>query len=512
MPWQPVALGGYVWRVAHYQVEALVSQSLQQIASTDQYVAPVRVRIPPRCENSASRHIDGDDVLGSAGASGDRYRSAARAEVGDRGVFDADAHHRQSQQSGVAEWMVNARNDTKLHAEVTMPCHPTRETAAASETAAAPSPFDAQSLRARLDSGGPPLVGLEEELMVVHPHTLDLLPSAPTLLERLAGDSRFKLELPACQIEIVTPPRHTIDELLEDLMQARRRLALAGEEDARMLGAGVHPSAHGEGELNLHGRYREVASEYPFVARRQMVCGLHVHVSLSGADRTLAVYNAMRSYLPLLAALATNAPIYDGGDTGLMSIRPLVAGLLPRQGIPPRLESWEQLCAELNWGAQTGRLLGVQGWWWELRIHPELATLEVRVADAQSASAETAAVAAVAASLVLRLAELHDAGELEPSAPGWRIAENRWSAVRDGAHGEMHDLVSGRPRATRELLVELIEQLQTTASAIGGEPHLTRAMRMLEHNGADRQRELLRSFDDHHAVARALTHLFLAPE
>jgi carboxylate-amine ligase len=378
------------------------------------------------------------------------------------------------------------------------------------ETAAGLSRFDAPSLRARFDSAGPPLVGIEEELMAVHPQTLDPLPSAPALLERLADDPRFKLELPACQIEIVTPPRQTIDELLQDLVQARRRLVLAIDGDACLLAAGVHPSASGEGDLNLHGRYGKVADEYRFAAHRQMVCGLHVHVSLGGADRTLAVYNAMRSYLPWLAALATNAPIYGGRDTGLMSIRPLLAGLLPRQGVPPRLESWEQLCAELAWGAQTGRLLRVQGWWWELRIHPELATLEVRVADAQSTNAETAAVAAVAASLILRLGELHDAGELEPSAPGWRIAENRWSAIRDGVHGVMYDLMSGRPQPTRELLAGLIQQLQTTTPIIGGKLHLARAMRMLEHNGADRQRNLLRSLDDHHAVARELTHLFLA--
>ena len=378
------------------------------------------------------------------------------------------------------------------------------------QTTAALSQLDVESLRARFDAAGPPLVGLEEELMVVHPQTLDLLPSAPALLERLAGDVRFKLELPACQIEIVTPPRHTLDELFEDLTQARRRLVLATGEDARLLAAGVHPSASGEGDLNLHGRYGEVAGEYPFVADRQMVCGLHVHVSLGGADRTLSVYNAMRSYLPLLAALSTNAPIYGGRDTGLMSIRPLLAGLLPRQGIPPALESWEQLSAELAWGGRTGRLLGVQGWWWELRIHAELATLEVRVADAQSAAAETMVVAAVAATLVLRLGELHDAGELVPPAPGWRIAENRWSAIRDGAHGEMYDLASGTPRATRELLVELIEELQTTTPVIGGELHLARAMRMIEHNGADRQRELLRSLEDQRAVVDELTHLFLA--
>lgn len=345
--------------------------------------------------------------------------------------------------------------------------------------------------------------------MVVHPQTFDLLPSAPALLERTAGDARFKLELPASQIEIVAPPRRTIDALVEDFGAARRRLVCALGGEASVIGAGVHPFACAEGALNSHGGYGGLAEEYGIVARRQLVCGVHVHVSLGGADRTLGVYNAMRSYLPLLAALAANAPIYEGLDTGLASVRPLVSGLLPRQGIPPSLESWEQLCAELAWGARTGRLRGLRGWWWELRIHPELVTIEVRAPDAQSTSAETAAVAAVAASLILRLGELHDAGELAPAAPGWRIAENRWSAVRDGIHGQMHDLLTGRPRATRELLAELIEQLQTTAAAIGGERHLSEAMRMLHGNGADRQRALYRSLDSKRALVGELARVFL---
>jgi carboxylate-amine ligase len=382
---------------------------------------------------------------------------------------------------------------------------------ASDETAAAPERFEADSLRARFDAAGPSLVGLEEELMVVHPQTLELAPSASALLERLAGDARFKLELPASQIEIVTPPRRTVGELVEDLVAARRRLALAVGDEARLLAAGVHPFASGEGQLNSHERYGDLAEQYGIVARRQLVCGLHVHVSLPGAERTLAVYNAMRSHLPLLAALAANAPIYEGRDLGVASIRPLISGLLPRQGVPPRLDSWEQLCEELAWGARTRRLQRIRGWWWELRIHPELATLEIRVPDAQSTAAETAAVAAVVGSLALRLGQLHEAGELEPPAPGWRIAENRWSAARDGTRGEMYELVSGRPRATGELLAELLEELRTTARSIGAEPHLAEAARMLERNGADRQRELHRSLGDDRALVEELSRLFLAP-
>ena len=145
------------------------------------------------------------------------------------------------------------------------------------------------------------------------------------------------------------------------------------------------------------------------MARRQLVCALQVHVAVGGADRTLAVYNALREHLPELAALAANAPFHAGADTGLASIRPKISEGLPRQGIPPAFASWEELAAELRWGRTAGALPELALWWWELRPHLSHGTLELRVPDAQTTIAEAAAVAAVGQALVVRLAERHDA-------------------------------------------------------------------------------------------------------
>ena len=157
------------------------------------------------------------------------------------------------------------------------------------------------------------------------------------------------------------------------------------------------------------------------MARRQLVCALQVHVAVGGADRTLAVYNALREHLPELAALAANAPFHAGADTGLASIRPKISEGLPRQGIPPAFASWDELAAELRWGTTAGALPELALWWWELRPHLSHGTLELRVPDAQTTVAEAAAVAAVAHALVVRLAERHDAGEL--GATGAHLAD-----------------------------------------------------------------------------------------
>jgi hypothetical protein len=174
----------------------------------------------------------------------------------------------------------------------------------------------------------------------------------------------------------------------------------------------------------------------------------------------------------------------------MASVRPLIASALPRQGVPPAYAGFRELAGELSWGLRAQRLHSVREWWWELRLHPELGTLEIRVPDAQSRVEDAAALVAVAATLALWLAARHRAGDLPAPAPGWRIEENRWSAARHGVHGRMADLDTGRTSWTGERLHELLETLAEHAREIGAEPHLARAHALAESNGADAQRRL----------------------
>jgi carboxylate-amine ligase len=297
-------------------------------------------------------------------------------------------------------------------------------------------------LRAPFERPRPATVGLEEEVMLLDAETLDLAPHAAEVVEAL-GDPRFKIEMPAAQLEIVTAPHATVAEAAAELAQARADLAAAAAPRYRLAGAGAHPFAAGSGPLNPGPRYEAIEAEYASVAHRQLVFGLHVHIAVRGPDRALAVYNALRSYLPQIAALAANAPFYEGRDTGLASVRSRVSGLLPRQGVPPAFESFEAYAEALRWcGFDDPRQ-----WWWELRLHPVFGTVEVRVPDTQTTVEETAAVATVIHDLVQRLAE-----RPEPAHESWRIDQNRWSACRHGLEGEMTDLVTGERRPTRELL------------------------------------------------------------
>jgi len=327
--------------------------------------------------------------------------------------------------------------------------------------------------------------------MLLDARTLELAPRAPEVLALLEGDRRYKLELPAAQIELLTPPCATAGDADMHLLAARRDLAATARRmGLRVAGGGAHPFSRPLAELNGGERYNATHAEYGVIAELQLVFGLHVHVAVGGADATIAVHDELRSWLPELAALAAAAPYYAGRDSGLASVRPQICGLLPRQGVPPALHSLSGFAAELEWGAGAG-VLEPRRWWWELRPHTVYGTLEVRVCDAQPSARIAIALAGVVHALVAHLSMLHEAGELQAPVACWRIAENRWSACRHGLAGEMTDPRTGRREPTTERVALMLDGLGHAARQVGCEAQLADARKLLHDGGeAPRMREV----------------------
>jgi glutamate---cysteine ligase / carboxylate-amine ligase len=354
------------------------------------------------------------------------------------------------------------------------------------------------------------MVGLEEELMLLDRDGFGLANRAPQVIELLDGDTRFKLELPASQLETVVPPQALVQDAAGSLVGARSALAAATEKIVRLAAAGAHPFSPGIGEVNSAERYTQIALEYGCVARRELICALHVHVAVRDADRALAIYNAVRSYLPQIAALAANAPCYEGKDTGFASVRPLIATLLPRQGVPPAFENFSAYAQALEWGSASDAFPDPTMWWWELRLNGRVGTLEFRVPDAQTTVGQAAALAAVIQALVAWLSSRHDAGEQLPVHPTWMIDQNRWSACRHGLEGAMVDLDTGESRPTRARLEALLADIEPAALKLGSRTELAAAERMVRRNGALEQREVF-SDGGAHGVAEWLAQRFLDP-
>ena len=318
------------------------------------------------------------------------------------------------------------------------------------------------------DAEIPYTVGLEEELTVVERDTLEPAPAAGELLRRLPYDGQFRPEQYASQLELVTRVAATAADARRELSSLRRATLLAaGVERLGLLASGSHP-----------------------LSSDRLACSLHVHVAVPGAARALAVFNALRSYLPDLAALGSNGAFAQGRDTGLVSVRSRLNRLYPRVGVPPVLAAWEDFLGLLSAGRPNGRGPDASYLWWDLRPSPTFGTLEVRGVDAQSRLDDVAALTSVVQALVAWLGRRFDEGERLSVHDGHRIAENAWRAHRNGLSGWIVDLDTGARVSTRERLRLLFEQIEPSAAQLGGEDDLDRARTLLAGNGADRQRAI----------------------
>jgi glutamate---cysteine ligase / carboxylate-amine ligase len=322
--------------------------------------------------------------------------------------------------------------------------------------------LDGRYLRSLFSSTVAGTIGLEEELLLVSRE--DWLPvAAAGVVVTEAGDPRVKPELVACQLEIATAVHKDPASAVEELGACRALVAAACVSGVVPIASPVHPLVDGPTALAESKRASELGARYREIVSRQLVSSLQVHLAFGDADCTLAVYNALRNLLPELAALAAASPFAGGQDTGLCSVRPVIASQLPRQGVPPIITSWEQHAEDLTWAARGSSMTDPSEWWWELRPHLRYGTLELRVLDVQATTARTDAITRFVHALGARLAELYHLGELEPPAPAWRIAENRWSALRDGVRGELLDLRTGEARPTSRRLHELIDAAESHA-------------------------------------------------
>lgn len=368
----------------------------------------------------------------------------------------------------------------------------------------ASTPPSAIELRAAFDAAPRLTIGLEEECLLLDPGTLEAAPRAAAVLERAAiAGAPVKAEMPAAQLEIETPPGTSVPEVVAALAAGREALLLAADGIARPAALPVHPFSAVHAEISTGARYETILAEYGRVARVQLVGSLQVHVAVGGADATLAVHDALRSHLPEIAALAAGAPCYAGLDTGLASVRPKLCDLLPQQGVPDPIGTWEHLGEAWRWGAASGAVPDPGAWWWELRTHPSFGTLELRVPDVQPTVAAAGAVAAYVHCLVAWLLERHESGETLPVDPTWRIAHNRWSACRHGIDGSLADLRTGERTPTRTLLAGRLETFEPFAGRLGCTAELADADDLLASPIAARHRAAYEEGGPHGVAAWA---------
>jgi len=305
--------------------------------------------------------------------------------------------------------------------------------------------------------GSPPLsLGIEEELMILDAESLEPAGAVEVLLQGARGldlPGTLKTEMHASVVELNTGICTGVDEAIAALRELRAVAdRIARSHGLLVAAAGAHPTAPLESlPVVQEERYLEMIRRLGYAARRQGVNGLHVHVGIESAERCYERLEAVLPWLPVMLALSANSPFVDGVDTGMLSVRAAILAELPRAGAPPHFGSYGAWEAWVERLVAIGVMADYTRIWWDVRPHPRLGTLEVRVADQPTVLERTALLAALLVSLV----EHASGRDADPAARG-DYAQNRWAAARFGLDAQLIHPDGGRVATARELARELL--------------------------------------------------------
>jgi carboxylate-amine ligase len=355
-----------------------------------------------------------------------------------------------------------------------------------------PAPMGEEVLRAareRFDGAIDFTVAVEEEFALLDPETLDLVnrfEDVHAAAQGTALEQHLVGELIASEVEIRTGRCETFADIPAALVERRAQLAALVEPMGLALGAtGTHPWSDWRDQRIIDTpHYRRNNEILQYVVWRNNTFGLHVHVGIRGADRAIAVTNALRAFLPELLALSASSPLVERCVTGLHSARTQIfTRFFPRCGVPDAFSSWGEYEDYVRFLYATGSIDEPTQLWWSVRPHLAFPTVEIRICDAQPEAGDAQALAAFAYALTARIARALDEGEPIPEQPHRLIEENLWRAIRHGLAGELIDLASGEVLPARERLEQLLDWVGPVAAELGAAPYLA----LPEQNAAERQ-------------------------
>jgi carboxylate-amine ligase len=358
----------------------------------------------------------------------------------------------------------------------------------------------------------PYTLGVEEEYMLLDGETLDLVQHVEAVLEAAHGgeyERRVNPELMQSVLEIATPICRTAAEVEDELRKLRAYVTgIARERGMRVGSAGTHPFSLFERQrITARDRYRHLVDQLQYVARRELIFGLHIHVAVDDPERAIQIVNGLLVHLPAFLALSASSPFWRGEPTGLASSRQMVFAAFPRSGPPPRFENYADYAEVVGQLEKTGCIADYTHIWWDIRLHPRFGTVEIRVCDAVTRVEDAVALAAFCQCLVKLYSERHAIGAEIPSFHRILTTENKWLAARYGLEAPVMDLVAGRRNRVpvAQLVRRTLGELEPHARELGCDAELEGISEILaKGNGSDRQRRIWNANRDIVEVVREI--------
>ena len=320
---------------------------------------------------------------------------------------------------------------------------------------------------------GPALtVGIEEEYLLVDRVTRNLVNDPDPKLWDAAKEAlgpRAMPEFLRAQLEVATGVHETIESAGEELGSMRRTLnEVLAPHGAAIIASSTHPFAlWWEQQPTDRDRYKIMAEDLGMVARRMVICGMHVHAGIEDPDLRIDLMNQIRYFLPHLLTLSTSSPFWGSRLTGLKSYRISTFRTMPRTGLPEEFASWSEYQRHVDVLVRAGIIEDSTKIWWDVRPSARYPTLEMRITDVCTRVEDTLTVAAVYVSL------LHMLYRLRRNNQRWRqyapmlISENIWRAQRYGVEGSLMDYGRGVLVPYTDLVEEMIEMVRPDAEELG---------------------------------------------
>jgi glutamate---cysteine ligase / carboxylate-amine ligase len=363
--------------------------------------------------------------------------------------------------------------------------------------------------------GEPYTLGVEEEYMLLDPESFDLVQRVDTVLAAIVGhedEARIKPELMQSTLEVATPVCRTAGDADRELRRLRQAIrGIAAENGLRVGSAGTHPFSLFERQrITARDRYRALVDQMQYVARRELIFGLHVHVAVDDADKAVNVVNGVLVDLPLLLGLSASSPFWRGEPTGLASTRQPIFAAFPRSGPPPRFRHYADYAEVIGYLEHTGCIADYTHIWWDIRPHPKLGTVEIRICDSVTRVEDAVAIAAFCQALVKYYSELYEQNGEVPGYHRILTTENKWLAARYGLEAPVMDLVTGRRNrmSVAQVVRRTLKLIAPHAKELGSEVELAGIDEILRRgNGADRQLRVFNANRDIVEVVREIAEL-----
>jgi glutamate---cysteine ligase / carboxylate-amine ligase len=354
-------------------------------------------------------------------------------------------------------------------------------------------------------------LGIEWELPCIDTATRELAPVGGRIVEALATDGfpEATVELLTNTVELVSGPHARVADAVADLTGLLDRArAVATTHGADLMSAGTHPFSRSADQQLTPGkeRYASFLDGMRLYGEQMLIWGLHVHVGMPDHDAAVLVTDTMPVFLPHLLALSASSPYFEGADTGYASTRTMIFQQANTAGLPPVLKDWatyERITSEL---IAADVVEDVSELRWDVRPSPHWGTVETRFSDAPVTVGELSTLAALTQCMVESVLDAHEQGEPVAQLPPWYVRENKWRAARYGLDAEIIVDGTGRRRALRDDVPELVERLAPVAERLGCADELAGVHAILEHGtGAERMRTVAaEAGDDLTAVVDAL--------